>query len=77
MGLSPIPFNSYKSVKDGPIRKQAFGVSIEEMNKLVKRFEDSGFVIDSEIQKNGSLYWCQMLFKGRENKFQNITQKEE
>lgn len=66
MALGPTSFNPYKSA--GPsaqIQKQAFGVSIEKMNEMVEKYEDSGFIVASEIQRNGSLYWRQMVFVGR------------
>lgn len=69
MNLPTYSFNPYKSVKNGQtIRKQAFGVSIDLMNKMKEKLEDSGFVVDSEIQRNGALYWRQMVFVGRKKR---------
>ena len=62
---APISFNPYRSVKDGPIRKQAFGVSIEKMNEMKVRMIDSGFKQEGDIKRQGQMYWCQMIFVGR------------
>lgn len=63
--MNPVRFNSYKSVKDGPIRKQAFGISPTAFNEMRDRMIDSGFQQEGEVQKSDQYTWCQMKFVGR------------
>ncbi len=63
--MNPISFNAYKTVRNGPIRKQAFGISKQNFEKMKNRYIDSGFVQDSEINRDGQYFWCQMKFIGR------------
>lgn len=63
--MNPVKFNAYKTVKNGPIRKQAFGTSKATFKIMYDRFIDSGFQQEGEIHWNGQYHWCQMLFVGR------------
>lgn len=63
--MNPVRFNAYKTVKDGPIRKQAFGLSPEAFKEMRDRMIDSGFQQEGEVQKNDQYTWCQMIFVGR------------
>lgn len=63
--MNPVRFNAYKSVKGGPIRKQAFGISKKDFKIMYDRFVDSGFKQEGEMQWDGQYHWCQMIFVGR------------
>jgi len=60
-------FNPYKSVKNGVIYKQAFGVSDKKFRKMRRTMLDTGFEQVSRVHTNGNHKWCQMKFVGRDN----------
>lgn len=64
--MNPISFNPFVTVKDGPIRKQAFGTSKKVFIEMKARLIDSGFKQDGEITREGQYFWCQMIFVGRD-----------
>lgn len=60
-------FNAYKSVKDGVIYKQAFGVSEKSFRRMRRTMIDTGFEQVSPVKRDGNHIWCQMKFVGRKN----------
>lgn len=58
-------FNPYKTVKDGVIYKQAFGVSDKRFRRMRRTMLDSGFEQVSPVKRDGNHTWCQMKFVGR------------
>lgn len=58
-------FNPYKTVKNGVIHKQAFGVSDAKFRKMRRTMIETGFEQVSPVHTNGNHKWCQMKFVGR------------